>query len=52
MGLPEIGSYSFGRNNCRVDIGPLIIWFSYKTPVAFYVLGNRRVVCQNLWGPR
>jgi hypothetical protein len=34
-----------------VEIGPLTVWFSYTTPVAFQVDGERRVVRRNNWGP-
>lgn len=56
MQLPTItnyGNYSsdnYGVNSLRVDVGPLAIWFSYTTPVAFQLDGHLRVVRQNQWG--
>jgi hypothetical protein len=55
--LPKINSYgnyssdNYGVNSLRVDVGPLAIWFSYQTPVAFQLDGKMRVVRQNQWGP-
>ncbi len=54
--LPEIVSYgryssdNHGAHTLRIDVGPLTVWFSYKTPVAFQVRGGRRVVRRNDWG--
>jgi hypothetical protein len=51
--LPKIGSYgkyssdNYGVNTLYVEIGPLTIWFSYKTPVAFQIVGNPRVIREN-----
>jgi len=51
--LPEIDGYcyegNYGVHALRVDIGPLTVWFSYKTPVAFRVDGHDKVVRQNDW---
>jgi hypothetical protein len=55
--LPKISNYgqyssdNYGVNSLRVDVGPLAIWFSYTTPVAFQLDGRARVVRQNQWGP-
>ena len=55
--LPEISTYgeyssgNYGVNSMRVDIGPLTVYYSYKTPVAFRVDGHSLVVHQNNWGP-
>lgn len=55
--LPKISSYgryssgNYGAHTLRVDVGPLTVWFSYKTPVAFHVEGQKRVVHKNDWGP-
>jgi hypothetical protein len=55
--LPTITNYgqyssdNYGVNSLRVDVGPLAIWFSYTTPVAFQLDGRMRVVRQNQWGP-
>lgn len=54
--LPEISNYgqsssdNYGAHTLRVDIGPLTVWYSYKTPVAFMVLGKEKVVHENNWG--
>ena len=32
-----------------VESGPLTIWFSYRTPIAFQVGGEPRVISQNYW---
>lgn len=55
--LPTITNYgqyssdNYGVNSLRVDVGPLAVWFSYKTPVAFHLDGHNRVVRKNQWGP-
>lgn len=57
MQLPQISNYgqyssdNYGDHTLRVDIGPITVWFSYKTPVAFHVDGKNKVVHQNDWGP-
>lgn len=56
-GLPRIWSYgeysssNYGAHCLAVDVGPVRVWFSYRTPVAFQVDGHSRVVRQNDWGP-
>jgi len=53
--LPELSNYgnssssNYGFHTVRVDVGPLTIWYSYKTPIAFRVLGKERVIRQNDW---
>lgn len=47
MKLPTIYS---PRNYTRVTIGPVTVWFSYTTPIAFQTLGEPPVVRQNEWG--
>jgi hypothetical protein len=55
--LPKISSYgnyscsNYGSHALCVDFGPLTVWFSYTTPVAFQVEGRARVVRENSWGP-
>lgn len=55
FGLPRIGNYgeyssdNYGAHTLVVEIGPLTVWFSYRTPVAFQVDGHARVVHQNDW---
>lgn len=41
-----------GRPNfSEVTIGGLTVWFSYKTPIAFYSIGSGYVISENTWGP-
>ena len=47
MRLPEI---SVDGKFTRVDIGPLVVWYSYATMVAFSVIGQGKVVSENRWG--
>ena len=47
MRLPEI---SVDGKFTRVDIGPLVVWYSYATMVAFQVDGQDKVVSENRWG--
>jgi hypothetical protein len=57
MQLPRIGNYSqykssnYGAHTHYVEVGPVTVWFSYSTPVAFHVDGHERVVRSNGWGP-
>ena len=45
MDLPTIDAYGSGPNTSRVQIGPVTVWFSYKTPVAFRIgEGPQRVL--------
>lgn len=37
-----------GPNFYRVDLGRLIVWFSYETPIAFQV-GGKRFISENVW---
>lgn len=46
--LPTIEKYA-GPNAVRVQIGNLSVWFSYKTPVAFYHHRTGLVVRENDW---
>jgi len=38
-------------NASRLDLGPVTVWFSYSTPVAFRVAGGPLVMRENEWGP-
>jgi hypothetical protein len=57
MPLPKIDNYgqyssgNYGVHTQVVDVGPVRVWFSYRTPVAFHVDGKSRVVHRNDWGP-
>ncbi len=54
MELPSFDTYCDNTTaaNAQVfDIGYLRVWYSYKTPVAFMVLGQPKVVRENDWGP-
>jgi len=35
----------------EVTVGPLTLYFSYQTCVAFYPPHGKRVISENLWGP-
>ena len=56
MANVSIGTYgqytpgNYGAHAIRVDIGPLTVWFSYQTPVAFQADGHTRRVRRNAWG--
>jgi hypothetical protein len=56
MDLPTISNYgeysssNYGAHSLRVDVGPLTIWYSYRTPVAFRLDGHGKVVHRNDWG--
>jgi len=55
--LPQFSSYgnyssgNYGAHALRFDFGPVSIWYSYSTAVAFHVDGHARVVHENDWGP-
>ena len=36
-------------NFTKVNIGTVMVWFSYETPIAFKVDGQPRVVRENVW---
>lgn len=36
-------------NALRFDVGPITVWYSYKTLVAFRVPGHPTVVSENRW---
>ena len=40
---------TMNRNLTQVTVGPLDVWFSYETPVAYWMDGQPQVVCQNVW---
>lgn len=52
---PQVSCYRRRRSGAedpnarRLDIGPITVWFSYTTPVAFHVAGHPRVVRRNDW---
>lgn len=46
--LPSVHSYGRGSNAVYVELGPLTVWFSYKTPIAFS-LNGQLVVRRNDW---
>jgi hypothetical protein len=53
--LPKIRSYgeyssnNYGAHALQVEVGPLTVWFSYRTPVAFQVDNHNRVMLRNYW---
>lgn len=52
MLMPQISCYydPSGKNAIRVDVDHVVVWFSYRTPIAFCVKGET-VVRRNEWGP-
>lgn len=57
MNLPKINTYgnyssdNYGAHALCVEVWPITVWFSYRTPVAFQVGTNPMVVRENSWGP-
>ena len=54
VSITTYGQYSsgnYGAHALRVDVGPLRLWFSYSTCVAFHLDGQLRRVRENSWGP-
>lgn len=55
--MPRIHNYgeyrsdNYGKHTLHITIGPVQLWFSYDTIVAFGVAGKPRVVHTNDWGP-
>lgn len=55
--LPRVESYgryssgNYGTHCLRVEVGPLTLWFSYRTLVAFRRRGAALIVSENCWGP-
>ena len=55
MKLPEIRTYgeyasgNYGAHALVVDVGPIRVWYSYQTPIAFHVDGHERIVRENDW---
>ena len=50
----EVGLRKASNRNTpfhEVTVGPLTLYFSYQTCVAFYPPAGRRVVSENVWGP-
>jgi hypothetical protein len=37
------------ENQCRVQIGDLELFFSYKTLIAYRIRGSKMRVCENMW---
>lgn len=51
--MRDVDDAGFGRmgpNGLMANVGPITVWFSYATLVAFRVEGSPPVVCQNMWG--
>lgn len=48
--LPLIDHPTNRPNFTVVEAGSLTLWFSYKTPVAFWTEETGIVVCENVWG--
>ncbi len=57
MSLPKINTYgnysssNYGAHCLKIEMGPLTVWFSYQTPIAFQIIGQPLIVRQNDWGP-
>jgi hypothetical protein len=54
MSLPTFETYcdnTTAANALRFDLGPITVWYSYRTPVAFAREGDRPTVRENTWGP-
>jgi hypothetical protein len=55
LSLPTIRCYgdyasgNYGAHCLRVTVGPITVWYSYTTPIAFHVGQNERVVRVNDW---
>jgi hypothetical protein len=55
--LPSFGNYgnyssnNYGAHSMVFKVGPLSVYFSYKTPVAFSHPRTGLVVRENDWGP-
>ena len=51
--IGKYGDYSsgnYGTNAMRVEVGPVTLYFSYQTLVAFNAPGFDSVVSENSWG--
>ena len=46
--LPSIQTHM--PNFTEVELGSVTVWFSYQTPIAFRVSGEKRIVRRNEWG--
>lgn len=49
MGYGDYASSNYGLNAIRVSVGPITVYYSYRTPVAFRVQGRDLVVRENMW---
>lgn len=52
MQVSKVSLSRVGTSNTslhRVDIGPITLYFSYSTCVAFHVDHRSLVVCENIW---
>lgn len=54
--LPTISNYgdysssNYGAHTLRVDVGNLVLWYSYQTVIAFRADGRNTVVSENCYG--
>lgn len=57
MTLPKINTYgnynsdNYGAHCMCVEVGPIDLYYSYRTLVAFRAPGIGLVVHENIWGP-
>ncbi len=51
---PTLSSYgTFGDSRTtRLDMGPVVLWYSYKALIAYKVNGDPIVIRENQWGSR
>ena len=53
--LPRVSGYghyasdNYGLNTLRIDLGSLVLYYSYETIVAYYDYQDGLVVCENTW---
>jgi len=52
MLMPQISCYwePSGKNAMVVYVATVVVWYSYRTPIAFCIKGQT-VVRENDWGP-
>ena len=46
----EYSSGNYGVNAMRIGVGGLVLYFSYKTVVAYRTISEGLVICENVWG--
>ena len=51
MDLPRLSGFGRGNRGHMVVAGPLTLWFSYSSLIAFAIEGRGRWVSRNVWSP-